>query len=339
MSTLTDAELTATVDAILAQQRDDGLVLWFESGHADPWNHVECAMALAVGDRRSAAERAYEWLAANQLPNGAWHAYYTATDVEDRKLDTNVTAYVATGVWHHWMLHGDLRFVTRMWPVVCAAIDFVLDLQTRRGEILWAVHPSGTPWSYALLTGSSSIFHSLRCAIALAELVGDERPDWELSAVQLGEVIATRPDAFAPKNRWAMDWYYPVLAGAVSGDDAVTRLRGAEGAFVMPDRGVRCVSDRPWVTAAETCEAALAHLRAGLIDDARLLFDWAQHLRADDGAYYTGMVHPEQVHFPGGERTSYSAAAVVLAADALGAITPASGLFLGDGLPALLPID
>jgi hypothetical protein len=40
-----------------------------------------------------------------------------------------------------------------MWPVVEAAIDFVLDLQEPRGEILWARHADGTPWPFALLTG------------------------------------------------------------------------------------------------------------------------------------------------------------------------------------------
>jgi len=38
-------------------------------------------------------------------------------------------------------------------------------------------------------------------------------------------------------------------------------------------------------------------------------------------------VHPERVHFPGGERSTYSAAAVVLATDALDGTGPASGLF------------
>ena len=45
---------------------------------------------------------------------------------------------------------------SRCGRVVEKAIDFVLDLQTPRGEILWARHADGTPWSFALLTGSSS---------------------------------------------------------------------------------------------------------------------------------------------------------------------------------------
>ena len=82
----------------------------------------------------------------------------------------------------------------------------------------------------------------------MAEAVGRERPDWELSAARLLEVVAAHvagdaPDAFAPKHRWAMDWYYPVLVGAL--DEVTAQRRLAEGwaRFVLPE-GVRCVADR-----------------------------------------------------------------------------------------------
>jgi hypothetical protein len=333
-------DLALTVDSIAAQQQPDGLILWFPGGHADPWNHVEAAMALALGGRRADAERAYQWLADRQLPSGAWHHYYLADRVEDPKLEANVTAYVAAGTWHHWLLTGDRGFLEAMWPVVERAIDWVLDLQTPRGEILWARHPDGRPWPYALLTGSSSILHSLRCAIAGAETLGHERPDWELSAGMLAHVIGHVPEAFEPKDRWAMDWYYPVLCGAVTGDAARERLRAGRPTFVLEGKGTRCVSDRPWVTAAETCETALAHLAAGDDDTAWDLFRWAQVLRDDEGAYFTGMVHPERVHFPAEERSTYTAAAVVLAHDALTRTSPASGVFVDhDQLPALLDVS
>ena len=57
------------------------------------------------------------------------------------------------------------------------------------------------------------------------------------------------------------------------------------------------------------------------------LFGWTQQLRADDGHYCTGIVYPEMVHFPGDERSTYTAASIVLAADALGEPTRASALF------------
>jgi hypothetical protein len=194
--------------------------------------------------------------------------------------------------------------------------------------VLWARHADGTPWSFALLTGSSSICHSLRCAIALAEKLGHERPDWELSAARLAHVIATEPDAFAPKHRWAMDWYYPVLTGVVVGDAGRERLAARYDRFVDEGRGVRCVNDRPWITVAETCECALAHLAVGERDIAERLFSWTAQYRHDDGRYWTGTVYPDEARFPAGERSTYTAASVVLAADAISGASAASALFV-----------
>ncbi|HEX8803163.1 MAG TPA: hypothetical protein VF743_03185 [Acidimicrobiales bacterium] len=333
--------LQETVDAIADWQLPSGMVPWFPGGHADPWNHVEAAMALTLGGRHAEAERAFQWLVDVQRPDGAWHQYYLADSVEQDKLDANVCAYVACGVWQRWLCTGDRGFVEALWPVVERAVDFVLDLQTPRGEILWARHADGTPWSFALLTGSSSISHSLRCAIALAELLDHERPDWELSAARLTHVVRHVPDAFAPKHRWAMDWYYPVMTGAVVGEAGRERLAARHDAFVIEGRGVRCVSDRPWVTVAETCEYALASLAVGDRARAEELFGWAQQYRTDDGRYWTGTVFPDESRFPAGERSTYTASAVVLAADALAGGSPASGLFTrhDDVLPVLLDVD
>jgi hypothetical protein len=178
----------------------------------------------------------------------------------------------------------------------------------------------------------------LRCAIALAERLGHERPDWELSAARLAHVIRTDPEAFAPKHRWAMDWYYPVLTGVVLGEEGRERLAGRFERFVLDGRGVRCVNDRPWITVAETCECALAHLAVGERATAERLFGWAQQFRHDDGRYWTGTVYPDEARFPAGERSTYTAASVVLAADALAGASPASGLFVDhdDVLPVLL---
>ncbi|MGQ0615925.1 MAG: prenyltransferase [Acidimicrobiia bacterium] len=328
---VSSAELARTVDAIAEWQLPSGLVPWVPGGHADPWNHVEAAMALAVGGRRADAERAYAWLADHQRPDGAWHQYYVADRVEHDRLDANVCAYVATGVWHHLLLFDDPGFAAALWPVVERAVGFVLGLQRPAGEVIWARHADGTPWSFALLTGSSSICHSLRCAVALARRLGHERPHWEQAAGRLAEAIVGRPDAFAPKHRWAMDWYYPVLAGVIGDDDGRARLEGRHHRFVIEGRGVRCVSDRPWVTVAETCECALAHLAVGRRDEAERLFSWTAQYRHDDDRYWTGTVLPDGARFPREERSTYTAAAVVLCADALAGTSPASGLFTDHG--------
>ena len=287
-------------------------------------------MALAIGGRRAEAERAYGWLADCQRPDGSWHQYYLADSIEQDKLDANVIAYMATGVWHHHLLFGDDAFVAAMWPTVESAIDFVLDLQTPRGEILWARHADGTPWSFALLTGSSSICHSLRCAIAIAEHLGHERPDWELSAARLAHVITAHaagelPDAFAPKHRWAMDWYYPVMTGVLARRRRPRAPRSASRHVLRRGHG-RPLRQRP----------ALGHrgrdlrVPAGLPEPRRArpgpasCSRGSSSLRNPDGHYFTGIVFPEMVHFPGNELSTYTSASIVLAADALAG--PVAGL-------------
>jgi hypothetical protein len=70
------------------------------------------------------------------------------------------------------------------------------------------------------------------------------------------------------------------------------------------------------------------------------MFSWAQALRDTDGHYWTGIVFPDEVHFPGDERTTYTDAAVILAADALSRTSAASGLFIDHhALPPLVDLD
>ena len=332
------ADVLETARSIVAVQRPDGMIPWFPGGHCDPWNHVEAAMALTAVGHDAEADAAYQWLVDTQLPDGSWFNYYLHTGVKDARLDTNVCAYLATGAWHRYISTGDLDGLEQLWPTVAAGVDFVLRWQRLDGSIRWSLDSAGILEEYALLTGSSSIYHSLRCAIAIAERLGQERPDWELAAGGLAHAVAHDPDAFAPKVEFAMDWYYPILSGALSGDAAHRRIDGSWSTFVMEGRGVRCVSTGEWVTAAETAECVLALDALGRDDEARELFRWVQALRNDDGSYWTGMVYPEEATYPPLERSTYTAGAMVLAADALGHSTPASGLFRGEGLPSHLDL-
>ena len=334
---LSASDILASAHTIAHVQRPDGMIPWFEGGHCDPWNHVEAAMALSVCGLDAQAEAAFRWLADTQLSDGSWFNYYLAEGVKDSRLDTNVCAYVATGVFHHYQVTGDLGQLSAYWPMVEAAVDFVLRWQRPDGSVLWSVDASGVCGSYALLTGSSSIYHALRCAVAIAEHLGKERPEWELAAGRLGHAVAHHARSFAPKDEYAMDWYYPVLAGALPEQAARYRIMSGWDRFVIEGFGVRCVSSQEWVTAAETAECVIALDALGLDQVARELFAAAQGLRLADGSYWTGMVYPEEMTFPAAERTTYTAAAVVLAADALSGATPASGLFRGEGLPA--PLD
>jgi hypothetical protein len=110
------------------------------------------------------------------------------------------------------------------------------------------------------------------------------------------------------------------------GTAADARLAEGWDTFVVPGLGIRCVSDQPWVTGAETCELALALDAIGDHSRALELFEQVQHLRDPGGGYWTGWQFANQTHFPN-EQSSWTSAAVVLAADALCGGTGGSGIF------------
>ena len=286
-----------------------------------------------------AARRAYRWLRETQRADGSWPRSVEAGRVTDPAAESHHAAYVAVGAWHEYLVTGDERHTLVMWPTVRRAMEWALALRTPRGEVRWERDAAGMPGTYALLSGCSSIHQSLRSAIALAKLADDPRPDWELAADQLGDLVARHPEAFADKSRFAMDWYYPVLGGALRGADAASRLASAWDTFVVPGLGVRCVSDQPWVTAAETCELVIALDACGMRAQALEVFASVQHLRHSDGSYWTGWQFDNQAPFPR-ERSSWTAAAVVLAADALAGFSGGAGIFrdAGRGQPIPSPV-
>jgi hypothetical protein len=212
----------------------------------------------------------------------------------------------------------------------------VLGLHPPRGEVAWERDAAGAPGAFALLSGCASILHGLRCAIAVAGLAGEPQPDWELAADQLGHVVARHPEAFADKSRFSMDWYYPVLGGALRGGAASTRIARGWDAFVVPGLGVRCVSDQPWVTVAETCELAISLDACGQRERAREVLATTGRLRHEDGSYWTGWQYVNENHFPA-ERSSWTSAAAVLAADALDGFSGGAAIFRAPLSPPALP--
>jgi hypothetical protein len=315
MSALSE-ELKRTARSLAAMQAPDGSIPWEPGRHVDPWDHVEAAMGLDVAGDHAAARRAYAWLAETQRSDGAWAAAYIDGRVFDATLDANFCAYVATGLWFHHLCRPDRSFLDRSWPMLERAMDFVLGLQAPSGEIYWARDATYVVWLGALLTSSSCIYLSLRSALSIASELGEERPDWELAATCLREAVRERPSLFEPKQRYSMDWYYPVLAGALTGSEARAHLAERWPTFVVEGWGCLCVESRPWVTTGETCELILACLASGLRAEAEDLFGWIQRLRSDDDLYWTGINLPDRKPWPV-ERTSWSAASVLLAADAL----------------------
>src|SRR5690606_28640488 len=191
----------------------------------------------------------------------------------------------------------------------------------------------------ALLTGSSSIHQALRCALAIADQRDEPQPDWELAAGALRHAIRHHPERFLDKDRYSMDWYYPVLGGALTDEEAKARIEEGWDRFVVPGLGVRCVIPNPWVTGGESAELALALWAMGESDRAQEVHQSIQHLRGPEtGLSWTGYVFDDRAIWPR-ELTTWTAGALLLAVAALGGHEATCAVFSGEHLPRGLDPD
>ena len=88
---LTADQVLATGQSVAAMQQPSGAIGW-PDGHADAWDHVECAMALTACGLAGPARRAYEWLAGAQRADGSWPKKTTGAVVTDAAAESNQVA-------------------------------------------------------------------------------------------------------------------------------------------------------------------------------------------------------------------------------------------------------
>jgi len=323
---LVDIPLTAQY--IKSVQKKSGEIPWSVGGKTDPWDHIESAMGLSVAGLTKEAQKAYLWLADIQMNDGSFWAYYeNEHPAPNSYKDTNMIAYLATGILHYYLITNDLTFVQDMWPFICKAIDFVCNKQGTEGQMYWAETATGQVDKLALLTGSSSIFLSLNCAIRLATILGEKHTAWEDARMWLGKAIRCKRHLFdRSKSNYSMDWYYPVLCGILTGQDAEKRIDKYWQTFAVNEWGIKCVSEQPWVTMAETAELVMSLAAMGNYSLAEEVLSWIQDKQYDDGAYWMGVTFPDNVIYTD-EKTAWTGAAVLLASDMLYGLTPACRLF------------
>ena len=320
MKYLSQKFLKPTIGAIVAQQQPDGAIPWLDGGIIDPWTHVENAMAIDIGNYLTEAKHAYEWLASTQLDDGSWYASYKDGKPVDTSKISHIVGYIAVGVWHHYLITRDLAFLKEMWPSVCAAIDFVLDMRGPNGEIYWARDSKNVIYPNALIAGCSSIYLSIKSALAMTQVLSEYKPHWKKANAALAKAIQDMPCLFESpeKNKFvfSMDWYYPAMCSVVNGSEAKWRLFRSWDKFVIPGLGSLCNLEQNWVTAAETSELAIALAVHGEYERAANVLSWLQQMRDEDGAYWCGMALPQREIWPV-EKPTWTSAAVVLAADML----------------------
>jgi len=323
-----------SISYILSVQRQDGSIPWEINRKLDPWDHIEAAMGLSIGGMREEAEKAYFWLATVQEPDGSWFAEYKNSIPVTKRKETNFIAYISTGALHHYLIYRDQNFLKKIFPTVKQSVDFVLSMQTDQGDICWASEEGKNDLDDSLITGSSSIYKSLECAALIFNLLDEENSHIENAKDLLKDSLINKPERYdrtwASKSRYSMDWYYPILCGLLNRETAKKRIEKKWDEFIVEGKGCKCVSEEPWVTIAESCELVMALMRIGLEDKAKSLFECLHQWRdEDDGLYWTGYVYTDKKYWPV-EKPTWTAGAVLLAADSIYKFTEASELFLID---------
>ncbi|MCG8632812.1 MAG: phenyltransferase domain-containing protein [Desulfobacterales bacterium] len=319
--------IDSVTGSIADLQQASGDIPWHLEGKTDPWDLVESVMGLNIGGRYKEATAALEWMIKKQNSDGSWFSSYIDGRPEDRTRETHMACYLAVGLFHQYLIRRDKEELARFWPCAVKGVEFALSLQTPSGEIYWAKSPEGKVDPMSLLAGSSSIFMSLKCALAIARILGENRPLWADALTLLETSIQENIHTYnVSKSRFSMYWFYPILSGALRGKKAAARIDKYWGKYVIEDQGCRCVSDEPWVTIAETCELVLALHGMGRKQEARMVFSWIQDRVFEDHTFWCGYTYPDMVIWPE-EKISWTNAVVLMAADALYRLTPAGPLF------------
>jgi hypothetical protein len=354
MSAIVD--IKGCADHIQTLQADDGAISWIAAGIWDAWNHGESAMGLAIAGRKQPALRALDHLIERQEQDGSWVGDLGASvplDADNRHLvpgtpqtakDTNFTGYAAVTILRSLSALDALDQLPRYWPTLNAALGFVLEHQTAHGDIVWKSADAGENLEDldSLRAGNASLYKSLECMILIARQLGHDETVWANARRRIGATLRENDARFdrtgIDRRRYAMDWYYPVLTGVLPAEAGRARLYARWNEFVQSGLGCRCVADEPWVTAAETAELVMACLSVGKTKQARALLEGLHALAADDGGYWMGWQFDENVIWPR-ERPSWTAGALIMAADALEGLSTGSDLLITNRVPELSTSD
>ena len=146
----------------------------------------------------------------------------------------------------------------------------------------------------------------------------------------LRDCLKNKPHRFdrnwESKERYSMDWYYPILSGALSKSESIEKIKEKWDKFVVEGLGCKCVEEEPWVTAAESAELVLALTKIGLINEAEKILQDTFNLIGDDGLLWTGYVYKDKKFWPI-EKPSWTMGAAILAGNSLNKFSPSGDFF------------
>ena len=303
-----------------------------QDGSHDPWDHLEAVMGLTTLSYNTEALKGLHWMIANQNEDGSWYNLYQDQEPLELNKQTNFSSYIAVAVWHFYLINRDISFLKTFWESVKKGISFALSLQHSNGAIAWNIDKFEKIDKEYLVTGCSSIAKSLECAIAISKVLDHQsyESEWKVAHSKLISALENPEKIFDLKkdrSRFSMDSYYPILGGINSKQRITSLTKSIKDSFWVKGLGIKCVSDEPWVTVAETCECSIAYKKIGKDKIALELLHNAISIVDRKGIPYMGWQFDEKIYWPE-ETPSWTSGACILAADANYKLTSGADLFL-----------
>ncbi len=313
-------------------QHESGAIPSNEDGSHDPWDHIESIMGLNFSNEYEASKRAFNWLIRNQNIDGSWFAKYKNDTPIEKNKPTHFGPYISVAALHFYKISKDKDFLEKVWPTIELAINFSVNLQTKNGTIPWSIDEHEEVEHDFLITGSSSILKSIECGLAVSKILDkhENTESWIKSYDLLSEAIKNptgKFDILKDRKRFSMDSYYPILSGCLNQNQIKLYIDKIFADFYVNEIGVKCVIEEPWVTVAETSEFIVSLMISGDFNKSKQLLIDILNISDENKIPYMGWQYKENIFWPN-EKPSWTAAALIIAADSVLNFSSASDLFL-----------
>ena len=315
--------------SIKTNQLDSGAIPSNADLSHDPWDHIEAIMGLNFLKDKESSDLAFKWLKNNQNKDGSWYAKYSNNDPIELNKPTHFGPYISVAALHYFKIFSDKDKLFELWETIKSAIDFSIDLQNSNGTIPWSIDKNNEIENDFLLTGSSSILKSLECAIAISKILDlDSNEKWTKAYESLAYAVRNPEGLFdktTDRSRFSMDSYYPIISGVLLDYEKEKYIKKIFKDFYVEGIGVKCVVDEPWVTVAETSEFIISLVISNELEEAKKILVEVMNISDSNDIPYMGWQYVENIFWPE-EKPSWTAAALILAADSIFDFSPGSDI-------------
>ena len=122
-----------------------------------------------------------------------------------------------------------------------------------------------------------------------------------------------------------MDSYYPIISGVLLDYEKEKYIKKIFKDFYVEGIGVKCVVDEPWVTVAETSEFIISLVISNELEEAKKILFEVMNISDPNDIPYMGWQYVENIFWPE-EKPSWTAAALILAADSIFDFSPGADI-------------